>query len=63
MSSLRSLKRLVPGLLLALAACRSMQVVSLPALHPLDEWHAAEFRQVFDAAGDQARCIVALSPT
>ena len=63
MKPLRSLKRLVPGLLLALAACRSVPVASLPALHPLDEAHAAEFRQAFDAAGSQARYIVALSPT
>jgi len=36
---------------------------ALPALRPLDEAHAAEFREAFDESSDQARYIVSLSPT
>jgi hypothetical protein len=50
-------------ILLVLAGCVSTPVATPPALHPLDEQHAAEFRQAFDGAATQPRYIVALSPT
>lgn len=45
------------------AGCVSAPVATLPALQPLDEQHAAEFRQAFDGAATQPRYVVALSPT
>jgi len=36
---------------------------ALPALHPLDENHAADFRRAFEEGRDRDRYVVALSPT
>jgi len=68
--------RIVALAFLLLTACRSVEdsAGTAPAgpsarrsafstLRPLDDQHAAEFRQVFDEAKDRNRYVVALSPT
>ena len=78
MRSAKSIRAMGAVLMLfvGLAACRSGggpasatppgqggQSGGAALLRPLDETHAAEFRQVFDEAIDRDRYIVALSPT
>jgi len=71
-----SVKGVALAVLLMLSACRSVEGPAvtasagpsakrgaLSALRPLDELHAAEFRQAFEDAKDRNRYIVALSPT
>jgi len=71
------MKRVALALLVALAACRSIDRAApttpaagdaapgraRPALHLLDDRHAAAFRQTFDDARDRARYVAAFSPT
>jgi hypothetical protein len=45
------------------AAAAGAPAAALPALRPLDDAHASEFRRAFDEATDRPRYIVALSPT